>query len=82
MGKIYFEMKEYQKALIYLLKAAKWDPQMGCTFLYIGHYYGLNDNMDKARKCYEKALQLNPCDEEAGSALSDVYRITGKDVRL
>ena len=38
--------------------------------------------MDKTLKCYEKALSINPCDNETGAALSDLYRILGKHVSI
>ncbi|KAL7645632.1 UNVERIFIED_CONTAM: hypothetical protein RMT77_004018 [Armadillidium vulgare] len=79
LGKIHYNLKDYKKSLILLLKAAKYNPKLSDSFLYIGHYYRLEDNLEKARKCYEKALSLNPGSEEAGSSLSDVYRITGQN---
>ncbi|CAL4103319.1 unnamed protein product, partial [Meganyctiphanes norvegica] len=77
LGQLYFDAGHYQKSLVMCLKAAKLDPSCGGAFLYLGHYYRSQGNNDKAKKCYEKSLNLNPCDNEIGAALSDIYRLVG-----
>jgi len=62
------------------MRAGKLDPSLAHAFLYLGHFFRYQDNMDKALKCYEKALSINPCDDKTGAALSDLYRILGKHV--
>jgi tetratricopeptide (TPR) repeat protein len=59
-----------------LLQATKLDPQCFSCYVYLGHYYSLSaKDLDKARRCYQKAFRLNPHCKEAGAALSDIYRL-------
>ena len=55
-----------------LLKAAKLDPYNSDIFLYLGYYYNsyLADS-SKAKRCYQKAFDLDGENEDAGSALVD-----------
>ena len=58
------------------LQAAKADPKSWVPFYYLGNYYersGPKQDLDRARKCFEKSFSLNPHSMEAGSALSDIY---------
>jgi len=80
MGVIIWNKDDKQKSLSYFLKAAKVDSRNWLPFLYLGHYYrsiGAPEATDKARKCYQKCLALNPQDADAGKGLSDIYRETG-----
>ena len=63
------------RALVSFLKAAKLNPLSPLPFLYLGHHYVKAGDWEKARKCYQKSFKLDPTSEEAGAALSDVYRI-------
>ncbi|XP_017272832.1 tetratricopeptide repeat protein 37 isoform X2 [Kryptolebias marmoratus] len=78
LGKLYWDMgpetrKDRSKAHTHLLKAAKLDPNLGCAFRYLGHYYRevANDH-GRAQGCYKKAFQLNSDDDESGSAAVDL----------
>ncbi|XP_037536593.1 tetratricopeptide repeat protein 37 [Nematolebias whitei] len=78
LGKLYWDMeaetrKDRSKAHTHLLKAAKLDPNLGCAFRYLGHYYRevANDN-GRAQGCYKKAFQLNSDDAESGAAAVDL----------
>ena len=82
LGKIYFDMKNYQESHVQLLKAAKLNPKNGLAFLYIGHYYKMVNNFDKAKKCYEKAFNINPYQADISMSLSDIYRTVGEHVCL
>lgn len=62
------------------MRAGKLDPKLAHAFLYLGHFFRYQDNMEKALKCYEKALSLSPSDDDIGAALSDLYRVLGKYV--
>lgn len=62
------------------MRAGKLNPKLAHAFLYLGHFFRHEDNMDKALKCYEKALSLSPSDDDVGASLSDLYRILGKYV--
>lgn len=46
----------------------------------MGHFYRLIENdVDRAKRCYQKALALDPLDGEAGVALSDMYIQSGQN---
>ncbi|KAK7074327.1 hypothetical protein SK128_021742 [Halocaridina rubra] len=78
LGRLYYETGNLQKAYISCMRAGKLDPTLCHAFLYLGHFFRYQDNMERALKCYEKAMNINPCDDETGAALSDLYRILGK----
>ncbi|KAL8583667.1 hypothetical protein ACOMHN_037390 [Nucella lapillus] len=63
-----------------LLKAAKLDPYMSGTFLYLGHFYAeLKTDLQRAKKCYQKAYDLDSSNEEAGAALCDMMAALGEE---
>ncbi|PSN51235.1 Tetratricopeptide repeat protein 37 [Blattella germanica] len=69
-----------QNKLSEALKATKLDPNSYICYVYLGHYYrSENRDLDKARRCYQKAFLLNPNCKEAGAGLSDTYRLQKND---
>ncbi|KAI5637937.1 tetratricopeptide repeat domain-containing protein [Phthorimaea operculella] len=74
LGQAYWELKQYDKCLIILLKAAKMDNEHAETFLYLGHYYHHHkQDLEKAKKCYEKAYSINNTDASIVKSLSEIY---------
>ncbi|CAB3224649.1 unnamed protein product [Arctia plantaginis] len=74
LGKAYWELKQYDKCLIYLLRAAKLNPDHADTFLYLGYFYrDFKSDEGKAKKCFEKASALNPIDCTIAKNLSETY---------
>lgn len=74
LGIAYWALKQYDKCLINLLKAAKLNPDHADTFLYLGHFYNSYKNdLSKAKKCYEKAYNLSPMDLNIAKHLSETY---------
>ena len=79
LGIVYWKMGgEFQSNKKYaqtqFLISAKQDPTFAANFTFLGHYYRLIEkDIDRAKKCYQKALSLDQLDEEAGIALSDLY---------
>ncbi|XP_021181174.3 superkiller complex protein 3 [Helicoverpa armigera] len=74
LGKAYWELKQYDKCLVNLLKAAKLNPDHADTFLYLGHFYHHHkSDLQKARKCYEKAHSLNTINANIVKSLSEIY---------
>ncbi|KAL3645407.1 hypothetical protein CASFOL_010587 [Castilleja foliolosa] len=72
------EMKE--KAVEHLMIAAKLNPQNAVAFRYLGHYYArVSPEPQRALKCYQRALALNPDDSEAGEAICDLLDEGGKE---
>uniref|UniRef100_A0A8C7ZYA4 SKI3 subunit of superkiller complex n=1 Tax=Oryzias sinensis TaxID=183150 RepID=A0A8C7ZYA4_9TELE len=78
LGKLYWEMgpetrKDRSKAHTHFLKAAKFDPHLGCAFRYLGHYYReVAGDRGRAQGCYKKAFELNGDDNESGAASVDL----------
>ncbi|XP_075969671.1 tetratricopeptide repeat protein 37 [Anticarsia gemmatalis] len=74
LGKAFWELRDYNKCLINLLKAAKLNPDHADTFLYLGHfYYHHKEDYQKAKKCYEKSYNLNPISCNIAKSLSETY---------
>lgn len=47
--------------------AAKLNPQNAAVFRYLGHYYArVSPEPQRALKCYQRAVALNPDDTDAG----------------
>ncbi|XP_039658125.1 tetratricopeptide repeat protein 37 [Perca fluviatilis] len=78
LGKLYWDMgeetrKDRSKAHTHLLKAAKFDPHLGCVFRYLGHYYReVANDRGRARGCYKKAFEMDDDDAESGAASVDL----------
>lgn len=59
------EIKE--KAAEHLVISAKLNPQNAAAFKYLGHYYSrLSHDSQRAIKCYQRAITLNPDDSDSG----------------
>ncbi|KAK4406562.1 Tetratricopeptide repeat protein SKI3 [Sesamum angolense] len=72
------EMRE--KAVEHLMLAAKLNPQNAAAFRYLGHYYArIAPEPQRALKCYQRAVVINPDDLEAGEALCDLLDEGGKE---
>uniref|UniRef100_A0A6P7G2Q1 Tetratricopeptide repeat protein 37 n=1 Tax=Diabrotica virgifera virgifera TaxID=50390 RepID=A0A6P7G2Q1_DIAVI len=78
IGLIYWTLKDYKKSLIPFLKASKCDPNNYICFLSLGNYYQKIEDFDKARRCYEKAFNLNKSSQELVEKLSKIYTILKK----
>ncbi|KAL2529806.1 Tetratricopeptide repeat protein SKI3 [Forsythia ovata] len=69
-----------EKAVEHLVIAAKLNPQNGAAFRYLGHYYTrVSADPQRALKCYQRAITLNPDDSEAGEAICDLLDQGGKE---
>ncbi|CAA0808618.1 Tetratricopeptide repeat protein SKI3 [Striga hermonthica] len=69
-----------EKAVEHLMAAAKLNPQNAAAFRYLGHYYArLSPEPQRALKCYQRALALDPDDSEAGEAICDLLDEGGKE---
>merc|ERR1719150_2055462 len=84
-GQIYWESGLNQNldlAHQAFLLAAKGNPHSWMPFYYLGEFYKhpghSKQNLDQARKCYQKSFSLNPQSSKAGPALSDILRVQGK----
>ncbi|XP_076761595.1 superkiller complex protein 3 isoform X2 [Xylocopa sonorina] len=76
LGTIYWEMAEYNYSLIAFLNGIKVDRYNWKCLVYLGHYYcQYGNDVERSRRCYQTALQINPSSEEAGIGLSTAYRL-------
>lgn len=86
IGIAFWELKQYDKCLINLLKTAKMNSENADTFLYLGYYYYYHkDDLNKAKKCFEKAYSLDNTDFNIIKHLSEVYsklKLTNEDFEL
>lgn len=60
LGDYYIKNKNYKKALIYYLKAYKFNPLNDEIVSRLGNYYGITGNSSKAILYFKKAYALNP----------------------
>ncbi|KAJ1296360.1 hypothetical protein BS78_01G294600 [Paspalum vaginatum] len=63
----------------HFLAAAKLNPNDGVPFRFLGHHYARSGDTQRAAKCYQRAVTLNPDDAEAGEALCDLLDVEGKE---
>ncbi|XP_070156887.1 superkiller complex protein 3 [Polyergus mexicanus] len=75
-GKIYWDMGDYKHSLMAFLNGVQADRNNWECMIYLGHYYREHGNdIERSRRCYYTALQINPNSEEAGIGLSTAYRL-------
>ncbi|KAG6407029.1 hypothetical protein SASPL_130011 [Salvia splendens] len=68
------------EAVEHFMIAAKLNPQNAATFRYLGHYYArVSPEPQRALKCYQRAVALNPDDSDAGEAICDLLDEGGQD---
>ncbi|XP_042507077.1 tetratricopeptide repeat protein SKI3 [Macadamia integrifolia] len=75
------ESKEFkEKAVEHFVISAKLNPNNGSAFRFLGHYYSrVSVDSQRASKCYQRAVTLNPDDFEAGEDLCDLLDDEGKE---
>lgn len=58
---------EKEKAAEHFVISAKLHPQNGAAFRYLGLYYAqVSADTQRALKCYQRAVSLNPDDSHSG----------------
>ncbi len=76
-AEIEWAQSNFEKSQLLFLQAAKSNPNSWLPFYFLGQYYkraGAKQDLERARKCFQKSFALNPSSTEAGSALSDILR--------
>lgn len=73
-GQCLFFEKKNAESLLQVLTATKLEPYNAECFHWLGRLYLLNNDMDRARKCFEKCVFLNPQHEQCVILLSEIYR--------
>ncbi|KAJ3188747.1 Superkiller protein 3 [Gaertneriomyces sp. JEL0708] len=62
------------EALAHFLASAKSNPSYARPFTYLGHHYKLIEkDLSRARKCYVRALSLDPHEEEAAKGYLEIF---------
>lgn len=74
LGDLYWEQEMWEKSLIPYLKAAKVDPNYYLCFIRLGHYYQKTGDLERSKRCYEKAFKLNSKNSQIVLDLSNIYR--------
>lgn len=59
-GEALFKHGDVANSTKFLLKAAQLDPELSSTFLYLGKIYAQKGDAERALKCFEKSLDLDP----------------------
>jgi len=81
-GKIYWNMGNYNHSLMAFLNGVRADRNNWECLIYLGHYYREHNDIERSRRCYYAALQINPNSEEAGIGLSTAYRLLKNTVSI
>jgi len=69
-----------EKAAQHFIQSAKLNPNNGDSFKYLGHYYArVSHDTQRAIKCYQRAVTINPHDSHSGEPLCDLLDQAGKD---
>ncbi len=58
-----------------LLAAAKLNPNDGGPFRSLGHHYARAGDAQRAARCYQRAVALDPDDAEAGVGVNECVYI-------
>ncbi|EFN89108.1 Tetratricopeptide repeat protein 37 [Harpegnathos saltator] len=75
-GQIYWDMNDYNHSLVAFLNGIKVDRNNWECMIHLGRYYcECANDIERSRRCYQTALQINPNSEEAGIGLSTAYRL-------
>lgn len=83
LGKIYWETADYNHSLMAFLNSVQADRYNWESLVYLGHYYHKHcKDIERSRKCYQTALQINPNSEQAGIGLSTTLRLLKNSVRI
>lgn len=72
LGLVYWEI-DYTKCLTPFIKAAKINPDSYLCYTLLGRYYQRTKQLDKSRRCFEKAFKLNSKIKETAVELLKIY---------
>lgn len=73
-GQIHFSLSHYPDALNAFLRATKLESHNADCFSWLGKVYLQNGDSERARKCFERSIFLNPQQEQSVILLSTIYR--------
>lgn len=78
VGACLFHLSRYMDALDATLKATKLEPYNADCFYWLGKIYYANGDLDRACKCFDRSVYLNPQHEQSVILLSTIYRQQGE----
>ena len=81
-GKLYLELGDPEKALMYLERAADLEPQAGVVYRYLGDCRAAGNMPREAIAAYRKAIKLNPQDAASLSALGCLFETQGENSEI
>lgn len=74
LGRCMFHLNRLTDALNASLRATKLEPFNADCFHWLGKIYHANGDLERACKCFEKSVYLNPQHEQSVILLSTIYR--------
>ena len=79
LGWAYFQLGRYEDARFHLEWASRLEPSDPTVFVHLGDVYAKLDKSEPALSAYQRALDLNPGEEEAQGIKSRIERLTSPD---
>lgn len=68
-----------EQAAEHFVRSAKLNPQNGDSFRYLGYYYArVSVDTQRAFKCYQRAVTLNPNDSDSGVSVFPYFPVEKK----
>ncbi|MDP8256096.1 MAG: tetratricopeptide repeat protein [Candidatus Alcyoniella australis] len=77
LARLYMQRKSYDRAEVYLERAANLDPQRGDARLALGDLYFMRREWPRAKRAYQQAIALEPSDPAPYHSLVEVLLISG-----
>jgi protein O-mannosyl-transferase len=78
LGMVRAKTHQYEAALAALAKAIQLKPRFEMSYVYRGNIYYLQDRYPEAQAEFQKALSLNPANQDARKGLEETRRMIGK----
>ncbi len=75
LGRAYDNQRLYDQAGEILMKAMRFDPNLGNTYASFGYHLWLQRKINRAEAYYQKALELDSGNELARAGMNDVQQI-------
>lgn len=74
LGQVHFSETNYEESRNAFIRATKLQPYNADCFYWLAKYYMQNGDTQRARKCLDKCVLLNPQHEHGVILLSSIYR--------
>ena len=78
VGVVLYKQARYEEAVRYFLQAHESSKMANATFLTnLGHAYRKIDDLENARRCYRKAIGLEPREGSIYTSLGLIFHLKG-----